>query len=154
MFIFISMFYSILDSSILGDPGAVSRAGLTGVTKVFKHGQKSPWVPTLTGPFPNGQENAGSWLGTKNALYYCAQSGASIHLNVWKWSGESRYPGALLPVLENVRRAFSLGSTDCPWVSEDVAAFAYMGKCFMSSHHRVQSCLFSRHKSSGGTLLH
>ena len=50
---------------ILGDPGE---------TKVLKHGRKSPWVPTLTGPFPNGQANAGFWLGTKNALYYCAQS--------------------------------------------------------------------------------
>ena len=40
----------------------------------FKHGRKSPWIPTLTGPFPNGQANAGSWLGTKNPLYYCAQS--------------------------------------------------------------------------------
>ena len=46
--------------SILGDPGAVSQAGLKGSTKVFKHGRKSPCVPTLTGPFPNGQENAGS----------------------------------------------------------------------------------------------
>ena len=45
--------------SILGDPGTVSRAGLKGATKVFKHG-RSPWVPTLTEPFPNGQENAGS----------------------------------------------------------------------------------------------
>ena len=50
---------------------------------------------------------------------FCAQSGASIHLTVWKWSGESRYPGALPPVLENFRRAFSPGPTDCPWVSED-----------------------------------
>ena len=40
-------------------------------------------------------------------------------MTVWKWSGESRYPGALPPVLENFRRAFSPGSTDCPWVSED-----------------------------------
>ena len=63
---------------ILGDPGVVSRAGLKGATNVFKHGWKSPWVPTLTGPFPNGQENAGSWLGTKNALYYCAQSANSF----------------------------------------------------------------------------
>ena len=46
------------DYVILGDPGAVSRARLKGVTKVFKHGRKTPWVPTLTGPFPNGQENA------------------------------------------------------------------------------------------------
>ena len=59
---------------ILGDPGAVSRARRKGTTKVFKHGRKSPWVPTLTGPFPYGQANTGSWLGTKNALYYCAQS--------------------------------------------------------------------------------
>ena len=63
---------------ILGDPGTVSWAGLKGETKVFKRGRKSPWVPTLTGPFPNGQENAGSWLGTKNALYYCAQSANSF----------------------------------------------------------------------------
>ena len=45
---------------ILGDPGAVSRAGGKGATKVFKHRRKSPWIPTLTGPFPNGQVNAGS----------------------------------------------------------------------------------------------
>ena len=63
---------------ILGDPGAVSRAGRKGATKVFKHRRKSPWVPTLTGPFPNGQANVGSWLGTKNALYYCAQSANSF----------------------------------------------------------------------------
>ena len=58
-------------------------------------------------------------LGTIIQSIFCAQSGASIHLTVWKWSGESRYPGALPPVLENFRRAFSPGSTDCPWVSED-----------------------------------
>ena len=45
---------------ILGDPGAVSRAGRKGATKVFKYKRKSPWVPSLTGPFPNGQANAGS----------------------------------------------------------------------------------------------
>ena len=38
----------------------------------------SSWVLTLTGPFPNGQANAGSSLGTKNALYYCAQSANSF----------------------------------------------------------------------------
>ena len=73
------LFLSFCSSSvILGDPGAVSRAELKDATKVFKHGRKSPWVLTLTGPFPNGQANAGSWLGTKNALYYCAQSANSI----------------------------------------------------------------------------
>ena len=48
------------EGNILGDPGAVSRAGRKGAMKVLKHGRKSPWVPTLTGPFPNGQANAGS----------------------------------------------------------------------------------------------
>ena len=38
--------------TILGDPGAVSRAVRKGATKVFNHERKSPWVPTLTGPFP------------------------------------------------------------------------------------------------------
>ena len=33
---------------ILGDPGAVGRVGRKGGTKVFKYGQKSSWVPTLT----------------------------------------------------------------------------------------------------------
>ena len=45
---------------ILGDPGAVSRVGRKGGTKVFKYGQKSPWVPTLTEPFPKIQADAGS----------------------------------------------------------------------------------------------
>ena len=60
--------------SIFGDPRAVSRVGRKGGTKVFKYGRKSPWVPTLTELFPKIQADAGSWLGTKNALYYCAQS--------------------------------------------------------------------------------
>ena len=57
---------------------AVSRARRKGATKVFKHGRKSPWVPTLTGPFPKGKANAASWLGTKNGLYHCAQSANSF----------------------------------------------------------------------------
>ena len=63
---------------ILGDPGAVSRVGRKGGMKVFKYGQKSPWVPTLTELFPKIQADASSWLGTKNALYYCAQSANSF----------------------------------------------------------------------------
>ena len=49
-----------------------------GRTKVFKYGQESPWVPTLTELFPKFQADACSWLGTKNALYYCAQSANSF----------------------------------------------------------------------------
>ena len=45
---------------ILGDPGAVSRGGRKGGMKVFKYGQESPWVPTLTKLFPKIQADAGS----------------------------------------------------------------------------------------------
>jgi len=58
-------------------------------------------------------------LGTIIQSIFCAQSGASIPLTVRKWSGENRYPGAFPPVLENLRRAFSPGPNDRPWVSED-----------------------------------
>ena len=58
-------------------------------------------------------------LGTIIQSIFCAQSGAGIRLNFWKWSGESRYPGALSPLLENFLPAFSPDPTDCPWVSED-----------------------------------
>ena len=58
-------------------------------------------------------------LGTIIQSIFCAQSGASIGLNFWKWFGKSQYPGALPPVLENFRSAFSPDPTDCPWVSED-----------------------------------
>ena len=40
-------------------------------------------------------------------------------MNFWKWSGESRYPGALPSLLENFRSAVSPDPTDYPWVSED-----------------------------------
>ena len=58
-------------------------------------------------------------LGTIIQSIFCAQSGAGIRLNFWKWSGESRYPGALPPILETFRPAFSPVPTDSPWVSED-----------------------------------
>ena len=45
---------------ILGDPGAVSRVGSKGGTKVFKYGQETPCVPTLTELFPKIQADAGS----------------------------------------------------------------------------------------------
>ena len=61
-------------------------------------------------------------LGTIIQSIFCAQSGTSIRLTVWKWSGKTRYPGAFPLVLENFCSAFSPGPTDCPWVSEDVGA--------------------------------
>ena len=58
-------------------------------------------------------------LGTIIQSIFCAQSGASIRLTVWRWSGESQYQGAFPPMLEKLRRAFSPDPTDCSWVSED-----------------------------------
>ena len=60
------------------------------------------------------QEMCSPILGTIIQIIFCAQSGAGICLNFWKWSGDSRYPGALSPVLENFRPAFSPeGTTRC-----------------------------------------
>ena len=53
-------------------------------------------------------------LGTVVQSIFCAQSGASIRLTVWECSGESRYPGAFPPVLENFRHAFSPGRLTSP----------------------------------------
>ena len=64
-------------------------------------------------------------LGSIIQSIFCAQSGASIRLTVWKWSGESRYPGAFPPVLENFCRAFSPAPTDHPRVSEDDLKFEH-----------------------------
>ena len=61
-------FYHLRLHPILGDPGAVSRVGRKGATKVFKCGLKSPWVPTLTELFPKLQADTGSWLGTKKCF--------------------------------------------------------------------------------------
>ena len=48
------------ESKSNGDSGAVSRVRRKGGTKVFKYGQKSPWVPTLTELFPKIQADPGS----------------------------------------------------------------------------------------------
>ena len=56
----------------------------------------------------NNSGGAVGRLGTIIQSIFCAQSGASIRLTVWKWSGESRYPGAFPPVLENFVSPFLL----------------------------------------------
>ena len=98
-------------------------------------------------------------LGRIIQSIFCAQSGASIRLKVWKWSGESRYPGAFPPVLENFRRPFSLGSTDRPWVSEDDASpitvlrlLTGYGLETLTYYHRVHNIPSPVYKS--GTKAH
>ena len=97
---------------IVGDPGAVSRAGRKVATKVLKHRRKSPWVPILTGPFPNGQANAGSWLGTKNALYYCAQSANSISRVLFVNSYTSAYLATVARFVHKAFLTWNEGNTD------------------------------------------
>ena len=97
---------------IVGDPGAVSRAGRKVATKVLKHRRKSPWVPILTGPFPNGQANAGSWLGTKNALYYCAQSANSISRVLFVNSYTSAYLATVARFVHKAFLTWNEGTTD------------------------------------------
>ena len=58
-------------------------------------------------------------FGTIIQSIFSAQSEVNMCLTVWKWSGESQYPGVLLPLLEFFRCAFSPHLTDCPWVSKD-----------------------------------
>ena len=62
--------------------------------------------PSLVLKLQKNSVDAVRRLGTIIQSIFCAQSGATIHLTVWKWSGECRYPGALPLVLGNVRRAF------------------------------------------------
>ena len=91
-------------------------ASLYGLHGSYLRSVNSPRVRNL-------EKNSGETvcrLGTIIQSIFCAQSGASIRLTVWKWSGKGRYPWALPPMLENFRRTFSLGPTYCPWVSEDV----------------------------------
>ena len=76
---------------ILRDPAAVSQARRKDVTKVFKHRQKSPWVPTLTGPFPNGQANAGSSLGTKECFVLLCSNGEQHLLSVFREFAHDSY---------------------------------------------------------------
>ena len=73
----------ILEKPVLGDPGAVSRSGEKAGRK-FSLQAKGPRVPTLTKPFPKIQADAGSRLGTKNALYYFSQSANTSQMSSFR----------------------------------------------------------------------
>ena len=66
--------------------------------KFSSMGERAPRYRLSPNYFQKIQADAGSWLGTKNALYYCAQSA-----NSFSW----------------VLFVSSPDQTDCPWVSED-----------------------------------
>ena len=87
--------------------------GRNGATKIFKNGRKNPWVPSLTGPFPNGFANTGSWLGRKNPLYYSAQSASSNSRITFVCSYTAivvlpYLSGSCTKIMHAVRESFSL----------------------------------------------
>ena len=100
------------------------------------------------------EENSGETvrrLGTIMQNIFCAQSGASIRLTSWKWSGESRYQGAFPPVLKMFLRAFSPDPTDRPWVSKD----AFSNDCNRLGTDRQVFLIvgLAARKNDGKTLL-
>ena len=81
-------------------------------------------------------------LGTIIQSIFCAQSGANIRLTVWKWSGESWYPGAFPPVLWKRSSRFfsrpdwpSLGLRGTGWLPH-VASIS----CFISTGNWYLFC--------------
>ena len=90
---------------ILEDPGAVSLAGRKGVSKFSSTGGRAPGYlikhnSRRVRTHEKNSRDAVRRLGTIIQSIFCAQSGASLRLTVWKQSGGSRYSGALPPVLE------------------------------------------------------
>ena len=68
-------------------------------------------------------------LGTIIQSIFCAQSGAGIRLNFWKWSVESP--------------AFSPDPTDCPWVSEDEPSSTWTLEMLYVAH-TLDACLMPK----------
>ena len=69
---------SFLHVYILGDPGAVSRVGRKGGTKVFITGERAPGYRLSPNYFQKFKRMPVSDWAQKNALYYCAQSANSF----------------------------------------------------------------------------
>ena len=101
--------------TILRDPGGVSRAGKKGATKVFKHGRKSPWVPTLAGPFTNGQANAGSWLDIKKSFVLLCPIGEQYLLSSFRELVHDVY---CLDHGLSVSKKWTQSGTSIQWISQ------------------------------------
>ena len=56
--------------------------------------------------------------------HWLIDSWLMTHWLIWLIKHLFSYPGALPPMIENFRRAFSPGPTECPKVSEDVHVYA------------------------------
>ena len=100
---------------------AISHRGILNSLIFMKARSIQAWIPV--------ERSYCLQIQLNNTKHFCAQSGGSIHLTIWKWvSGELGYPGALPPMLENSCCTFSPGPTDSSWVSEDSVHLAWMLK--------------------------
>ena len=86
-------------------------------------------------------------IGQNNTKDFSAQSGGSIGRAVWKWSGKSRFPGALSALLVNLRRfislpdLFPLAPANLPWVSEDDSHPSRLMRSSDKQNHNFTSTL-------------
>ena len=69
---------------ILGDPGAVSRVGRKGGTKVFITGERAPGYRLSPDHFQKFKRMPALDWAQKNSLYYCAQSANSILMSSFR----------------------------------------------------------------------
>ena len=90
---------------ILGDPGAVSRGRAKWRDESFQERVKEPLGTKSHRTISKRLCEYRLLIGQNNTRDFSAQSGASIRKAVWKWSGETWYPGVLPPILENFPRA-------------------------------------------------
>ena len=112
--------HGISDQSVSPDVSSSETQGLSvgsgekAGRKFSSTGKRAPGYRLSPSYFQKIQADAGSWLGTNNALYYCAQSA-----NSFSW----------------VLFVSSPDPTDCPWVSEDAdeptVLFANLTKGFV-----------------------
>ena len=115
----------------------------------FRAPEKSSWVPTLTELFPKIQADAGSWLGTKNALCYCAQSANSFS---WVLFVSSYTTAIVLATLARFVRNFSSENLNaCEIICNDSIQLAIITKTEIAKNGKKKTppaksllvCLFS-----------
>ena len=97
----------------------------------FQFDVKSPSDPTRLLCQMQANSSGAEFLSTiskfmkrMNFVIACLRPSKNVKLGIFTGSRavdgkDSRYPGALPPLLENFRPTFSPDPTDCPWVTED-----------------------------------
>ena len=92
--------------------GSQSGAGEMARQKFSRTGRRTPGYQVSPDHFQTASRIPTPDWAEKIPWIFSAQSGAGICEAVWKWSGETWYPGVLPPVLENFRRTIS-PAPDC-----------------------------------------